>query len=144
VTPIFQALGMYQIRDGTLLTISAQRTVVPSLIANQVNDVTTALVSIRQKIIGSAYCEISGGYTDEAYTEIVPGPVPKYYFGNPTRTALVLTRSDSRANVRLSLTTVIHTRLNASIFYMYFDNSSSQANFKYSGNQVGLDLNFRW
>jgi hypothetical protein len=119
VTPIFQALGMYQIGEGTLLTISAQRTVVPSLLANQVNDITVTSVTLRQKIIGSAYGEVSGGYTDESYTDIVPE-----------------IRSDSRAYGRISLTTVIHTRLTASIFYMYSDNSSSQSNFKYAGNRA--------
>jgi hypothetical protein len=144
VTPIFQALGMYQIGDGTLLTVSAQRTVVASLLANQVNDITTTLVSVRQKIIGSAFAEISGGYTDESYTDIVPGPAPPGFYNIPIRSDHVEIRSDSRAYARISLTTVIHTRLTASIFYMYFDNSSSQANFKYSGDQGGLDLNYRW
>jgi hypothetical protein len=144
VTPIFQALGMYQIGEGTLLTISAQRTVVPSLLANQVNDITVTSVTLRQKIIGSAYGEVSGGYTDESYTDIVPGPAPPGFVNLPIHTDHVEIRSDSRAYGRISLTTVIHTRLTASIFYMYSDNSSSQSNFKYAGNQGGLDLNYRW
>jgi hypothetical protein len=144
VTPIFQVLATYQITDRTLLTVSGSRSVVPSLEANQVNVITLASVAVREKIIGSAYGELSAGYTGETYTGIVPGPLPKYYFGNPPTTPLAETRSDSRTYAKISLTTVIHNRLTASIFYLFTVNSSSQSNFKYTGNQGGLELVYRY
>jgi hypothetical protein len=42
------------------------------------------------------------------------------------------------------LSAVFRTRLTASIFYMHTEDASSQSNFTYSGNQVGLDLNYRY
>ena len=116
----------------------------PSLEANDVNLITTANVSIRQKIIGSAYGEISAGYTDETFTEIVPGPPPQGFIEPTFHTDHVEIRGDTRAYAKISLTTVIHTRLTASIFYMYIDNSSSQGNFKYTGDQGGLELTYRY
>jgi len=34
--------------------------------------------------------------------------------------------------------------LTGSVFCMISDNSSSQSNFNYSGNQVGLELSYRY
>jgi len=144
VNPVFNASATYQIRDGTLLTILGNRLVTPSLFVNDLNVITTVSANLRQDIIGHLSVEVSGGYTDESYTSIVEGPLPKYYFGAPPRTDLALIRSDTRTYARLAVTTVFRTRLTGSIFAMLTDNSSSQANFTYSGHQVGLMLDYRY
>jgi hypothetical protein len=59
-------------------------------------------------------------------------------------TYLEQVRTDTRTNVRLTLSTVIHTRLNASLFYLHNIYTSTLAGFSYSGNQVGVELNYRF
>ena len=86
----------------------------------------------------------SGGYTDESFTSLVAGPLPKYYFGSPPRTDETVIRSDTRIYGKIAFSTIIHTRLNASIFALLSENKSSQANFTYTGHQVGLELDYRY
>jgi hypothetical protein len=144
VTPIFNAAAQYQVLTGTLLTLAGSRTVIPSYFGNEVNVTTSATADISQRIIGKMYFSISGSYVLEPFTSIVAGPLPQYYFGFPPTTALAQTRTDTRTNVKATLSTVIRTRLTASIFYLRSDNTSSQADFSYSGNQVGFQLNYRF
>jgi hypothetical protein len=46
--------------------------------------------------------------------------------------------------MQIRVGTVFRNRLTASIFYMFSNHSSSQANFTYSGNQVGFELEYRY
>jgi hypothetical protein len=144
INPIFQALATYQIRDQTLLTVLGDRTVTPSLIANQINVISTVSVTLRQGIFGKMFMDVIGGYVDQSYTSVVHGPLPKYYFGAPTETDLVEVRADTRMYARLSLSTTIRSRLTASIFYMISENESSQSNFSYTGNVGGIQLDYRY
>jgi hypothetical protein len=146
VNPVFQAMGTYQIREGTLLTVLGNRVVTPALEENQLNVITTVSANLHQDIIGSMFLEVIGGYTDQSYTSIIPGLVQTNVFDNLPlpRTPLAVIRSDTRTFGQLRLSTVFHTRVKASIFYMFTDNDSSQAHFKYSGNQVGLELDYRY
>jgi hypothetical protein len=144
VAPIFSAIAQYQVLEGTSLSLSGSRTVTPSFFGNEVNVITSVMAGVRQHIVGTMFFSINGGYTSEPYTSIVPGPLPPYYFGVPTTTYLVQTRSDTRTDIRVSLSAAFRTRLTGSIFYTRNDNTSSQSNFAYSGNQVGLQLNYRF
>jgi hypothetical protein len=144
VAPIFNASLQYQVLEGTLITLSGSRSVVPSFFGNEVNVVTSASADFRQHIIGQMYFSISGSYVVEPYTSIVPNPLPPPYIGLPTTTYLTEVRTDTRSNLRFTLSTIIRTRLTADIFYLRSDNASSQANFSYNGNQVGLQLNYRF
>jgi hypothetical protein len=46
--------------------------------------------------------------------------------------------------VEFTLSTTFRARLTGSVFYRLIASDSSQANFNYSGNQVGLELNYRY
>jgi hypothetical protein len=142
--PIFNASALYKLFEGTLLTVSGSREVTPSFYGNEINVITAFTGRVRQDITKKVYFEFSGGYTSEPFTSIVAGPLPQYYIGTPPRTDLVQTRSDTRTYVQVRLSAVFRTRLTASIFYMHTEDASSQSNFTYSGNQVGLDLNYRY
>jgi hypothetical protein len=144
VAPIFSATAQYQVSKGTSITLSGSRNVTPSFFGNEINVITSVTVGLRQHIVGRTFLGVTAGYVSEPYTSIVPGALPPYFFGNPPTGALVQTRSDTRTNVRISLSTVFGPRLTGSIFYVYNDNTSSQANFSYSGNQVGLQMNYRF
>ncbi len=144
VGPVFTALGHYQILEGTALSVSASRTVTPSFYGNEVNTVTSVTGGIHQHIVGNLNFDITGGYTTEPFTSIVAGPLPEFFLGPPPRTALVVTRTDTTTYAQFRLSMQFRTRLTGSVFYMVSDYSSSQANFNYSGNQVGLELIYRY
>jgi hypothetical protein len=144
VGPVFQAYAMYQALEGTLFSFGGDRTVTPSLFENEVNTITSVTADIRQKIVGKMFFKISGGYTSEPFTSIEAAPLPKYYFGAPPRTPLQVTRADTRTFVEFTLSTTFRARLTGSVFYRLIASDSSQANFNYSGNQVGLELNYRY
>jgi len=144
VDPIFSATAQYLVREGTTVGVSGSRVVTPSFYGNEINVITSLTGNVRQHIVGKVYLLVGGGYTSEPFTSIEPGPLPKYFFGVPSQSALSVTRSDTRTYAQVRLSTTFRTRLTGSIFYMYSDNSSSQANFNYSGNQVGLELSYRY
>jgi hypothetical protein len=144
ISPIFNASALYQIRDGTLLTVAASRSVVPSLYGNEINTITTFTGNLRQQIVGQMYLDLSGGYTSEPYTSIQPAPLPGGFTGPRPLSALAVTRTDTRTFEQIGLSTVFRTRLTATIFYMFSDNASSQSNFSYWGHQVGLTLSYRY
>jgi len=144
VSPIFNGSLTYQVLTGTALSLSGSRSVVPSFYGNEINVVTTVTAGIRQQITEHTYLAVNASYTVEPYTSVVAGPLPQYYIGVPPTTYLVQTRSDNRTTFRASLTTTIRAHLTASIFYLYSENDSSQFNYSYSGNQGGLQLNYRF
>jgi len=144
VAPIFSASAQYQLFEGTSLTITGSRTVTPSFFGNEVNVVTSVMAGIRQRIIGKLYFSVNGTYVSEPYTSIVAGPLPPYYLGIPPTTALAQTRSDTIKTLRFSLSTAFRSHLTGSVFYLINEDTSSQANFSYTGNQVGLQLNYRF
>jgi len=144
MTPIFSAIAGYQILDGTSFTFAGERTVTPSFFGNEVNVLTSATGSVRQHIVGTVYFSVVGGYVLESFTTILPGAMPPSGSSPSTTAPLTEARSDSRKSLKFSLSATLHTRLNASIFYLLSDNASNQANFSYSGNQVGLLLDYRF
>jgi hypothetical protein len=142
--PIFNASAFYQVCEGTAVTLSASRSVTPSFYGNEVNVISGVTGDIRQHIVRNLYFGISGGYSTEPFTSIEAAPLPPFFAGNPTRTPLAVTRNDTRTFAQFRLSTTFRTHLTGSIFYMISDNASSQANFNYSGNQVGLELSYRY
>jgi hypothetical protein len=144
ISPIFDASALYQFRDGTLLTVAASRSVVPSLYGNEINTIATFIGNLRQQITRKMYLDLSGGYTSKPFTSIQPAPLPHGFTGPEPRTALAVTRTDTRTFEQIGLSAVFRTHLTATIFYMLDNNASSQSNFSYWGHQVGLTLDYRY
>jgi hypothetical protein len=142
--PVFSASALYQVLEGTSVTISANRTVLPSFYGDEINVTTGVAAVVQQQIVGKTHFAITAGYTSEPFTSIVPGPVPPGFENLPIHNDLTLVRTDSRYYASFRLSTLFSPRLTGSIFYLITDNISSQANFSYSGNQVGLDLSYRY
>jgi hypothetical protein len=144
VSPIFNATAQYQVLAGTALTLSGSRTVVPSFYGNEINVTTSVSAGVRQQIAEHVYLTADFSYAVEPYTSVVAGQLPQYFLGTPPTTSEVETRNDNRTNFRISLSTTIRAHLTASIFYLRSENDSSQFNYSYSGNQGGLQLNYRF
>jgi hypothetical protein len=151
LNPIFQALGLYQLREGTLLSVTASRLVVPSLYTNDVNIITTVTAGIRQHIVGNLQLEIEGNYTLEPFTSIQPVPVANS-IGFRETAPLTVVRTDTRESLDVRLSTVFRTRLTASLFCLFINNSSvssstlvsSQTGPTYFGIQGGIELEYRY
>jgi len=142
VTPIFNATAQYQASAGTTLTVSGGRTVTPTFYGNEIQVVTSVSGGIRQHIVGKTFLSINGSYVSEPFTSIVAAS--PYYFGVPPSTSVAQTRSDTFTNIRVTLSTAFRSHLTGSIFYSRSDNSSSQIDYSYTGNQVGLQLNYQF
>ncbi len=143
VTPVFNAMAHYQILDGTALELSGSRTVIPTFFGNEISVVTGVAGEIRQRVIGKMFFSVNATYYLEPFTGLVAGPALPG-FGVPVTTYVPYTRTDTRTSVKATLSTIIHARMDASVFYLHTDNASTQAGFSYSGNQVGLEVNYKF
>jgi len=143
-SPLLNASVQYQALPGTSFGLLASRIVTPAFYGNEINVITSVTAQVRQHLVGKLHFEIIGGYTSEPFDSIETGPLPPYFLGTPPRTTLAVTRLDTRTYAQFRLVMTIRTRLTASIFFMLNKNASSQANFNYSGRQVGLELNYRY
>jgi len=130
VNPIFEATLRYQPVEVTTLSLGATRTTSSSYYQNQVTDNTTLSASVRQRFLGRFYLGLSGGYTKTTYQASAPGvsvnsELNYHYF-------------------RADLSTGFLKRGTASVFYSMSRNSSSQAGFGYSSDQVGFSLAYSY
>ena len=143
-SPVLNASLQYQALAGTSFGLLASRIVTPAFYGNEINVITSVTAHVRQHLVGKLHFEITGGYTSEPFDSIEAGPLPQYFLGVPPRTTLAVTRLDTRTYAQFRLVMTFRTRLTASIFYMLNNNASSQAKFNYSGQQAGLELNYRY
>jgi hypothetical protein len=145
VTPVFNASAVYQLFPETTVTVAGNRTVTPSFYGNEVNTVTSVTADVHQKIVGNMFLDVSGGYTSEPYTSIEPGPLPPSFSNlTPPTSTLAVVRSDTITTAQVRLSTAFRTHFTGSIFYTLNEYGSSQSNYKYSGNQVGLELDYHY
>jgi hypothetical protein len=117
LNPIFDVSAVYLFREKTTLTLNATRTVIPSLYQNELNVTTIVTADFHTPVSKNWSFDLTAGYTSEPFYSIVPGPEPVNFGGTPPRTFLATTRTDSRTNVRVSLSRVFHTRFTGSILY---------------------------
>jgi hypothetical protein len=150
LNPIFQALALYQLREGTLLSATGSRLVTPSLERGDVNVITTVTAGVRQHIVGNVQLEIEGSYTTEPFISTVPTLIP-HTIGVPQYALEEETRLDTRESLDVRLSTVIRTRLTLTLFCMFIDNSSASKagsgtspGLNYSGVQGGIELQYRY
>jgi hypothetical protein len=144
ISPIFNGSLLYQIFQPTTLSLSASRSVTPSLLDNQIETITAVNGLIRQQLSKKFSVEANAGYTTEPQTSIVAGPLPQYFLGAPPRSTLQEVRNDTVTSFRISLLYDVVQRATFSVFYTLSDNSSGQANFAYWSHQVGLSLNYHY
>ena len=126
ISPIFGASLEYGPIEGTVLSLSADRSVAPSFFEGQVVEATTVSAGLSQRILKKLNLGLTGSYGKSRYlasaSNVFPNRVDDYYaFG-----------------ARLS--TVVLKRGTASIFYQYSDNSSTIPGFTYKSSQVGFEL----
>jgi hypothetical protein len=143
-SPIFSANMSYQVFKGSVISAAASRSVNPSFYQNQVLTSTALSLGLSQEITRKISLSLNYGYSTEPLQSIVPAPLPQYFFGNPTTTALEEIRNDTTTSYRLSLNYALVTRGSASIFYSISKNGTDQANFSYTSHQIGFSLTYQY
>lgn len=130
VSPVFGASLQYRPFDYTTITLAGNRSISPSLLQDQVTESTDVSLAVNQRLLGLVYLTLSGGFRSTEYLG--------------TTTALANSRDDETIHFLASLSYAFWERANASIFYQYRDNSSSDDGFSFSSNEVGLTLAYNF
>jgi hypothetical protein len=144
INPTFSASLIYRPLRNTSVSLTASRTVTPTFYANEIEVVTGVNAAIRQQLSKKFALTLSAGYTTEPLTSIEPAPLPKYFLGPPPVRALTVVENNDYTTVGITLSYAVISRGFISVFYTSSDNSSGQANFKYSSSQVGLSASYRY
>jgi hypothetical protein len=144
INPTFSVALNYYPWRRTSLNLTASRSVYPSFYANQITEVTGVGASFRQELSKKFSLTLSAGYTTEPLTSIEPAPLPQFFLGPPPTSTLTVVRNNDYTSFGITLSYAILKRGSISAFYSANQNSSGQANFKYSSSQVGLSASYRY
>ncbi|MGO8697128.1 MAG: hypothetical protein ACLQVY_05355 [Limisphaerales bacterium] len=144
LNPTFAASLIYRPLPNTSVTLTASRTVTPSFYGNEIEVVTGVNGAIRQQLSKKFALSLSAGYTTEPLTSIEPAPLPQFFLGPPPVRALTVVEKNDYTTVGATLSYAVIARGIISVFYMSSDNSSGQANFKYSSSQLGVSASYRY
>lgn len=144
LSPVFAASLGYQPWRGTSLSLTASRTVAPSFYANSLEVNTGVNGALRQELTKKLSLTLSAGYMTEPLTSIEAAPLPKFFFGAPPLQTLTVIENNSYTTFAAALSYAVITRGTVAVFYNVSDNSSGQANFKYSSTQVGLSASYHY
>jgi hypothetical protein len=128
--PILHLTLIYQPFEVTTLSLDAHSTVNVSYFQNQITEATGFSLSLRQRLFGKLFLDVTGGYGNTKY--------------QPTTVFIPVNRQDDRANINIRLTCPLFKKATAALFYDWTDNSSSQNGFQYTSNQGGLELGYRF
>jgi hypothetical protein len=143
ISPLFAGTLVYS-NALTTVSLTASRTVTPSLYANEIEVITAYGGSIRQQLSKKFSVEGDAGYTSTPLTSIVPAPLPQYFIGAPPQSDLVEVLNDNTTSLTARLSYDVLQSLSLSVFYTWRDYSSGQANFSYISRQAGFSMNYRY
>jgi hypothetical protein len=129
LNPIFSGSLKYLPFQNTTISLSATRAVSPALLQNQFSVSTTVNASLRQRLLGKLFLDLSGGYFASSY--------------RATESNLTVNRNDTGTSFSVRLGTQFLKRGTASFFYQYSENSSSAGGFGFTSSQVGFELGYR-
>jgi ribosome-binding factor A len=138
LSPIFSASAQYQLFQQTSLSLAASETTSPAYFQGELNDATTISAGLRQRLLGTLFLDVSGGYSTTSYhaTSTAPGSAPANNF------------ETTSLNVRLS--SLLFRRVNAAVFFQETFVSSSSAGtaasnlYNYTTTQGGFSLGYRF
>ena len=129
VYPVFSLTGIYQVREGTSLTLEAHRYDEPSPYVGQNYTDLGASVGVRQLLFGRLLASASLGYDSYEYTTTEPGSSTS--------------RTDNYFSGRLQFDYQFNRHLTGSLFYTYSRDDSSYDFLSYDNNVVSLQVTWR-
>jgi len=126
VNPIVGGTIQYQPFEVTKLSFGISRAIEPSYLQSQAKESTEIAVDFSQRLLGRLYLGLGGRYQNVAYTAAD---------GDSSRT-------DDFFTFNSSLSCQILKRGSISIFYLYSNNSSSEAGAGFTSRQVGVEVGY--
>lgn len=131
INPIFGLSLFYQPAEATTFSVSANRMVSASYFQNLVTENTSVNAGLSQRLFRKVYLGLTGSYTRASYVATASS-------------AVFAGRTDDYYSFNVRLSSVFLKRGSIALFYQYTDNSSSQAGYTFSSNQVGLELGYKF
>ncbi len=132
ITPVFGVSVQYHPFTTTTLSLTADRSVNPSLFEGQVSESSSVGLTLNQQLLKRLNLTVGGSYGRTSYLSTT---------NDPTTGA---GRVDNYYSLNVRLGTTLLERGTAAIFYQYSDNPSSIAAFSFTSSQVGLELGYRF
>ena len=129
INPVVSLSSIYQVRQGTTLTLEGHRADSPSFYAGQNTTVLGASIGASQLLFGRLSTSASLGYNNYEYTTTVPGSstsrADNYFFG------------------RLQFDYKFNRYVSGSISYTYYRDDSSYSAYSYDDNMIGMQVTWR-
>lgn len=131
VTPVFELGALYHPFDGTNITLSAGRRILPSgFFANQDFGTTYIVGRVQQRLLRRLHLGLAVGYENSDYFATTSG--------------VSATREDDYYFIEPSLDVLINRWLSVGIYYLHREDSSNIAFLSFENNQVGLRATVRF
>jgi hypothetical protein len=130
LSPIFNISVFYFLFEPTTLSLNGNWSVAPSYQSDQVTENATLGGTLRQRLLGKLFLDLSGGFTMSDYHSSLAG--------------VEISRNDYGTYFMARLSLLILKRGTASVFYYLSDNTSNENGFTYTSNQVGFELGYRF
>lgn len=131
LAPIFNGTVAYQLFDPTRLFVSGSRAVSPSYFADELTESTQVSVGIQQRLLGKLTLSVAGGYGFTSYEQALTQD-------------LDVSREDEFTFFNARLQTVFFKRATAALFYQHSENTSDVASYKYTSDQVGVEIGYKF
>jgi hypothetical protein len=128
--PVFSVSANYRPQASTTLTLEAHRRQEPSYTGTYNQETTGFNAGVRQQLSGGLSATLAGGYEDVTYLQVVSGPSNN--------------RVDNTFWVRASLDYEFNRHLTGALFYTVQQDNSSNANYSYTDNMVGVRAVWRY
>jgi uncharacterized protein (PEP-CTERM system associated) len=125
VNGIFGLGVAYQPFEQTTLSLDAYRRVRPSSVVAETNYIATGVIlTARQRFLQKFYFSIATGYENTEYESLVDD--------------VNFSRQDDYFFVRPSIEFTIRERLSVELFYEFRSNDSTEREFEFANNRVGV------
>lgn len=130
LNPVFGGGIQYQPFQNTQISLNAYRVVAVSDLQGQVTENVGFDGSLKQRLLGRLFLDLSGGYNNVKYVSSGAG--------TPSN------RMDDYYYLNTRLSTAFLKRGTVSIFYQLNEDASTQTGFSFTSHQVGFEISFAY
>lgn len=127
-SPIYGGSIQYQPFSNTGISLFANRSVSPSLFVGQYTDAETLGFSVSQRFLGQFFASLGGSYGKTRYVS--------------STTSTIAGREDNFYDLSARLSHSFLKRGSVAAFYQYSQDKSSIAEFSFTSNQFGVEVNY--
>ena len=130
MTPIFGASIQYQPFDYTQISVSANRSVAPSLFQNENTETTSYGINLNQRLLKTFQLGLGGSYGTVNFVSAANG--------------IAVNRTDNTYSFNASLSHAFFKHGTISAFYQYSDNQSSETGYSVQNSQMGFSISYSY